>query len=397
MPPRESIGVLEPTSLPRGHPSTATGHPPLLEGDPTSIRWHLLMIGLLLGACAPPATPPVQPLPPAAADPGSALAPWARSRHFDLGAAVQAEPLRHDSAYAGALVRDFTMLSTENALKFGPLRPTAGSYDFAEADAIVGFAEAHGLRVRGHTLIWKRQLPAWLTEGTYMRNELITILREHIQTVVGRYRGRVAVWDVVNEALTDSVGPGGDHWRPTIWLRGIGPEYIEMAFRIAHEADSGALLFYNEAKAEGMGPKSDAVYALVWRLRQHGVPVHGVGLQMHTSLKTPPDTAALGANLRRLAALGLQVQITEMDVEVSKMPGTRAELLAAQAEVYRGVLATCLSVPACTALVTWGVGDRYTWRHPDTPLLLDGGFSPKPAHTAVLEVLRGAPPVAATH
>jgi len=352
----------------------------------------LVSLTVLGAACAHPVTVSETPGSAVPADGEPTLARLAGARHFDLGAAVQGGALLGDSAYANAVVRDFTMVSTENAFKFGPLRPSPGRYDFTETDAIVRFAETHGLRVRGHTLVWKRQLPEWLTRGTYMRNELITILREHIQTVVGRYRGRVVAWDVVNEALKDSVGPEDEVLRPTIWLKGIGPEYIDLAFHFAHEADPGALLFYNEAGAEGMGTKSDAVYALVWRLRRRGVPVHGVGLQMHTGLGASPDTAALGANLRRLAALGLQVQITEMDVGTAKMPGSQADILAAQADVYRQVLATCLSVPACTALVTWGVGDRYTWRYPDTPLLLDREFQPKPAHAALLEVLRAASP-----
>ena len=352
----------------------------------------MVSMTFLGAACGHAVTVPETPRPVVPADGEPTLARLASARHFDLGAAVQGELLLGDSAYASAVARDFTMVSTENALKFGPLRPSPERYDFTEADAIVRFAESHALRVRGHTLVWKRQLPAWLTGGTYMRNELITILREHIQTVVGRYRGRVAAWDVVNEALRDSLGRDGDDLRPTIWLKGIGPEYIDLAFHFAHEADPGALLFYNESRAEGMGARSDATYALGWRLRQRGVPVHGVGLQMHTSLKAPPDTAALGENMRRLAALGLQVHITEMDVRTDSVPGSRADILAAQADVYRQVLATCLSVPACTALVTWGVGDRYTWRFPDTPLLLDQEFQPKPAHAALLEVLRTASP-----
>jgi endo-1,4-beta-xylanase len=316
------------------------------------------------------------------------LARLAAARRFEIGAAVQAAALLGDSSYASAAARHFNLLTTENALKFGPLRPSRDRYEFAEADAIVAFAEAHGQRVRGHTLVWKRQLPDWLTAGSFTREELVGILREHIQTVVGRYRGRIAMWDVVNEALRDSIVPGGDVLRETIWLRGIGPDYLALAFRFAHEADPGALLFYNDFKAEDMGPKSDAVYRLVWQLRRDGVPVHGVGLQMHVGIEAPPDTAALGSNLRRLAALGLQVQITEMDVRMGSGNGTEAERLAAQAVVYQGVLATCLSVPACTALVTWGVSDRYTWLHPDTPLPLDATYRPKPAYRAMIDALR---------
>ncbi|HUR94108.1 MAG TPA: endo-1,4-beta-xylanase [Gemmatimonadales bacterium] len=311
---------------------------------------------------------------------------------LDIGAAVQGRALRTDSAYATAVARHFSIVTTENALKFGPLRPSRDRYDFSEADAIVEFAGAHGLAVRGHTLVWKRQHPAWLTEGAFGRDELLAVLREHILRVVGRYRGRIRAWDVVNEALADSLAPGRTSLRPTIWRRVIGPEYIELAFRFAHEADPDALLFYNETGAEGRGPRSDAAFALVQDLRRRGVPIHGIGMQMHTKLDQPPDTAALAWNMRRLAALGLRVHVTELEVTTANARGTPTERLARQAAIYRGVLAVCLAEPACTALVTWGVGDRYSWRAPETPLLLDSLMRPKPAYTAMLDLLRDRTP-----
>lgn len=314
------------------------------------------------------------------------------SRSLDLGAAVQAQPLLTDPAYARAVARYFTVVTTENALKFGPLRPSRERFDFTDADAIVDFAAAHGLGVRGHTLVWKRQLPSWLVEGRFTRDTLIAILRDHIHSVVGRYRGRIAAWDVVNEGLRDSLRAGADALRPTIWRRTIGPEYVELAFRFAHEADPDARLFYNEAGAEGRGARSDAVYVLLRDLLRRNVPVDGVGMQVHSGLHRPPDTAAIAWNMRRLAALGLEVQITEMDVGVTDAGGTAEERLDRQAEVYRGVLATCLAEPACTALATWGVSDRYTWRYPDTPLLLDREYRPKPAYRAIAELLGATAP-----
>ena len=193
------------------------------------------------------------------------------------------------------------MLTPENAMKFGLVHPEPDRYDFADADYIVGFAEAHGMQVRGHNLVWHFQLPTWLTEGTWTRDELIDILHQHITTVVGHYRGRVAAWDVVNEAIADD-----GSLRDTIWLRGIGPEYIDMAFRWAHEADPDALLFYNDYAGEGLGAKSDAIYALVQGLLERGVPINGVGLQMHVSLRWSPQPQDVAANMERLGALGLR-------------------------------------------------------------------------------------------
>ena len=353
----------------------------ILAGEPVvSAR---LLAGLVLGSAACALHHPPDTKRPA-------LRELAAGRHLEIGVAVSAGALRDDPLYREWLGREFSLLSTENAFKFGPLRPARNRYDFRDADAIVAFAQSHRMRIRGHTLVWKRQLPEWLTDETFTREELLAILHEHILRVVGRYRGRVYAWDVVNEALRNAVPEGAgldEAMRPTLWFKGIGSDYIELAFRWAHEADPGALLFYNEAGAEALGPRSDAVYALVRRLLERGVPLHGIGLQMHLAAKAPPDTASVAANMRRLAALGLDIHVTEMDVALAGAAGVPAEQLATQAAVYRDVLRTCLSVSRCTAFVMWGMTDRYTWRYPDTPLVLDRSYQPKPAFEALKAVL----------
>lgn len=323
------------------------------------------------------------------ATPAPTLRTLAQERGIEIGAAVSAGPLRREPLYAETLSREFSMLTTENAAKFGPVHPEPDRYDFADADFIVGFAEAHNMRARGHTLVWHNQLPAWLAEGAWTRDELIDILREHITTVVGRYRGRITAWDVVNEAVADD-----GSMRDTIWLRGIGPEYVDLAFRWAHEADPDALLFYNDYANEGLGPKSDAVCALVQGLLERGVPIDGVGLQMHVSLRWPPDPEAVAANMDRLGALGLQVHVTEMDVRVYEGTGTPEERLVAQAAVYREVMDACLASSACKAFVTWGFTDRHSWipaftGRPDAPLPFDESYRPKPAYYAIMDALAG--------
>jgi endo-1,4-beta-xylanase len=321
--------------------------------------------------------------------PPPSLRSLAQARGIGIGAAVGPQFLREEPAYAETLGREFSMLTPENAMKFGLVHPEPDRYDFTDADYIVGFAEAHGMQVRGHTLVWHFQLPTWLTEGTWTRDELITILREHITTVVGHYRGRVAAWDVVNEAVGDD-GP----LRDTIWLRGIGPEYIDMAFRWAHEADPDALLFYNDYAGEGLGAKSDAIYALVQGLLERGVPIDGVGFQMHVSLRWSPQPQDVAANMERLGALGLQVHITEMDVAIQGAPGTVEERLAAQANIYRDMMDVCLGSSACKAFVTWGFTDRHSWiplftGNADAPLLFDESYRPKPAYYAIMDALAG--------
>jgi len=317
----------------------------------------------------------------------SSLRSLAQKRGIQIGAAVEAEPLRSEPRYAETLAREFSMVTPENAMKFGPLRPSRDRYDFGDADAIVDFAESHGMLVRGHTLVWDNQLPGWLTARTWPRDELIEILREHIMTVVGHYRGRVVAWDVVNEAVADD-----GSLEDTIWLRSIGPTYIEMAFRWAHEADPAAKLIYNDFKGEGQGRKADAIYARVQDLVHRGVPIHGVGLQMHLGLIEHPEPSHVEANMKRLAALGLQVHITEMDVAIKG--AATAGNLSAQARIYRDALGVCLSAENCKAFVLWGFSDRHSWiphvsATSGSALIFDEVYRPKPAYNALMDALCG--------
>ncbi|MGB7415183.1 MAG: endo-1,4-beta-xylanase [Thermosynechococcaceae cyanobacterium] len=327
---------------------------------------------------------------PKATQPRASVQPLrslAQRRGITIGTAVQMQPFYADAQYREVLAREFSVLTPENALKFGQISVGRDRYSFKDADALVAFAEAHQMQVHGHTLVWYRNLPDWLTQGNWSRAELIAILRQHIETVVGRYRGRIAVWDVVNEALEKD-----GSLRDSIWLRGIGPEYIAMAFRWAHQADPQALLLYNDYRTEELNRKSDAMYQLVNRLRQQGVPIHGVGWQMHTGIDDPPDAAQIAANMKRLNALGLDVQITEMDVGIHDAQGTRTEKLERQAAVYRDMMSVCLDAQRCTSFITWGLADHHSWipgffGYPDSPLLLNRLYQPKPAYTALSDLL----------
>jgi endo-1,4-beta-xylanase len=313
-----------------------------------------------------------------------------------IGAAVSAGPLRGEPVYGQVLGREFNLVTTENALKFGPVHPSRDRYDFRDADAIVAFAEAHGMQVRGHTLVWHEQVPAWIESAAgsdaFDEAEWEAVLEDHIKAVVGRYRGRIQIWDVVNEAIG---GGGAEPLRRTLWLDGVGADYIDKAFRWAHEADPDALLFYNDYGAEDMGPKSRSVYELVAGMVERGVPIHGVGLQMHVKLGAAPDVAAVLRNMQRLGDLGLQVHVTELDVRVPA--GAQAPLLERQATVYADLLGVCLQVDACTAFILWGFTDAHSWI-PDffagegDALIFDTGYVPKPAYHALQQVLSGHPP-----
>lgn len=305
-----------------------------------------------------------------------------------VGTAVEPSNLS-EAPFVEAMVREFASLTPGNAMKMGPLRPTRDSFNFTDADYLVDWAEARDIEVRGHTLVWHQQTPGWLAGGNWSRDQLIEILRDHITTVVGRYRGRLYAWDVVNEAVADN-----GSLRQTVWLETIGPEYIELAFQWAREADPGVRLFYNDYNSEGSGAKSDAVYELVRGLRQKGVPVDGVGFQMHVTTDFSPAVSDVEANLARLAALGLEVHITEMDVRMP-LPADGSKL-ARQAGIYAGMLGACVDAPNCTTFILWGFTDRHSWVPSTFPgfgaaLPFDEDYQPKLAYHAMVELLESIP------
>jgi endo-1,4-beta-xylanase len=333
---------------------------------------------------------PVARLASATAGPAAALRILAQAKGIDIGAAVAIGPLKQDETYRSLLAREFSMITAEGAMKFWALHPDRDRYWFDTADMLVGFARSNGMKVRGHTLVWHQVLPPWLTGGRFTRGELIDILKDHILTVVGHYRGQIVAWDVVNEAVEDPQWGGG--LRKTLWLQVIGPEYLGMAFRFANVADPESRLFLNEYGAEALGQKSDAVYTLLRDLLRSGVPVHGVGLQMHVSLDSPPRVEDVLTNIRRLADLGLEVHITELDVRI-RAPVTD-EKLAAQARLYREVTRACLAVTRCKAIVLWGFTDKYSWIPRYFPgygsaLIFNEAYQPKPAYYAIGEALAG--------
>ena len=304
---------------------------------------------------------------------GQSLRETAQGAGILIGTAVRPAQLS-EVAYSSTLAREFNMVEPEDALKWEVVHPAPEVFDFSQADQIVDFARRNDMKVRGHTLVWHRQNPKWLTEGNYTSGELAEILEKHIKAVVGHYRGKIFAWDVVNEAFDES-HPGT--LRSTIWRDQPGIDatenaaassaqqsysYIERYFRWAHETDSQALLFYNEAEAETMNPKSDAIYAMVRDFRQRGVPIDGVGFQMHIA-NLHADVASISANIRRFSALGVQVHITELDVALPVDPNgnARFEDLQRQADIYREIAGACLSHPGCTAIQTWGFTDKYSW------------------------------------
>jgi endo-1,4-beta-xylanase len=351
---------------------------------------RVLVVLVTLAACggsgdyaAPPPTP--TPGPPAASvgplrDAAATVGKW-------VGAAVQSGYLASEPDYVAALGRHFSYLTAEYEMKWDPIQRERGVFDFSGGDAIVAFAEANSMRVKGHALVWHGATPSWV--GTLSPRELRDAVANHIRTVAGHYRDHVAAWDVVNEA----VAPDGSGLRDTVFLRGLGPDYIADAFRTAREADPQALLLYNEYDAEGKGLKSDRVYELVKGLKQGGVPIDGVGMQMHVDATSYPQPADIAANVQRLVALGLLVNISEMDVRIRTASGTTAQRLDLQKRVFHDIVAVCAAEPRCHAVTFWGFTDKHSWIDSffgaDNPLLFDDAYRAKPAFFGVQEAFLG--------
>lgn len=370
---RVALRAITATSTPRPVPPAPAAAPAAGGAQPS---WPAPLPAADVPASSVPMVlrPTTQKAPPAAGGAPSAPTPPPPARPR-LGSALGAQVLGGaDPRYAPTYLANFESMTPENEMKMDALQPARGSFSFATADAMVDWARARGKTVRGHTLVWHNQLPEWLTSRSWTRDELREVLREHVQSVVTHFRGRVAEWDVVNEPLE-----GDGTLRSNLWMDVIGPSYVEDALRWARAADPAARLYVNDFSTERLNAKSDGLLALAGDLRERSVPLDGVGFQTHVSTSWHPSPGELEVNLRRFAALGLDVGITELDV---------ADLghdLAAQAAVYRDVAAACRAVAACRGVTTWGISDAMTWLgSASAPLPFDASYAPKPAWPALL-------------
>ena len=363
--------------------------------------------GLLLTACAQTDRPPAGTLKDVYAD------------YFLVGVAVNAWTVRgEDTAAARVAEEQFNTITPENALKWERVHPEPGRYDFAVPDQFVTFGEQNGMVLIGHTLVWHNQTPRWVFEDAtgkpVNRDTLLQRMRDHIQTVVGRYRGKIRGWDVVNEALDED-----GSLRRSPWLDIIGPEYVAEAFRLAHDADPDAELYYNDYSLQNPA-KRDGALKLIADLQAAGVLVSGVGLQDHIHLDTP-SVAQMDSTIAAFAGVGVRVHITELDVDVLPWPTPdqgaeitrRGEMAAglnpyaeglpdsvqqALAQRYHDVFAVYLKHHEAVDRVTfWGVTDAGSWKNnwpirgrTNYPLLFDRAGQPKLAFDAVMRAAREA-------
>ncbi|WP_129842958.1 endo-1,4-beta-xylanase [Streptomyces sp. RFCAC02] len=315
---------------------------------------------------------------------------------FATGVAVGPSDLYGERARL--LDKHFTSLTPGNALKWDATEPTEGAFRFTDADPVVEYAAAHGMALRGHTLVWHQQTPAWVfldAEGAPMtpteenKELLLSRLEAHIRAVAGRYGDAIGVWDVVNEVIDENQADG---MRRSRWYEITGLDYIRTAFRVAHEVAPDAELFINDYNTN-VPAKRDALAALVSRLRAEGVPIDGVGHQMHINVEWP-SVAETEEMLTTFAALGVDQQITEMDVSVytsagESFPTPPADRLLAQARQYRAMFDLFTRYgDAISSVTLWGLGDDGTWldgTRDDAPLLFDDDLQAKSAYWAVVD------------
>jgi endo-1,4-beta-xylanase len=297
-------------------------------------------------------------------------------RYF--GAAVAAGRLG-DGTYTGILDREFNSVTPENEMKWDATERSRNSFTFGSADQIVNRATARGQRMRGHTLVWHSQLPSWVSSITDA-NTLRSVMNNHITTLVNRYKGKIHSWDVVNEAFAD--GGSGAH-RPSVFQNRLGDGFIEQAFRTARTADPAAKLCYNDYNIENWNDaKTQGVYRMVRDFKARGVPIDCVGLQSHFGAGGPPSN--FQTTLSSFAALGVDVQITELDIAQ------------ASSAAYTNTVRACMNVARCTGITVWGIRDSDSWRSNENPLLFDRNGNKKAAYNAALTAMGGRAATVAT-
>lgn len=321
---------------------------------------------------------------------------------FPIGAAMNPDLIKSNTYYTKIAGTQYSSLTPENVMKFAATEPSLSQFSFADGDYLVSFAAQKHMRVHAHNLIWYTSLPVWVInfQGDSLAWE--SMFKTHIETVAGHFKGKVASWDVVNEAIRDDNGTlrnqdvnAGDG---SIWRRHLGPDYIARAFQYAHEADPNALLFYNDYGQEYNGLKLDSIIALVTKLKTRGIPISGIGIQLHIDINT--SNTGITTALQKLAATGLLIHISELDISVN--PGNNQNLvltdalMQTQAAKYQFVAQTYrASVPVAQqyGITTWEFSDAVSWipvyyNRPDWPLPFDASYNKKAAFYGLLKGLQ---------
>jgi endo-1,4-beta-xylanase len=336
----------------------------------------------------------------------SSLRAHAERRGLLTGTAVDVRILNTNPTYRQILVDQYDILVAEREMKWHPLRPAPDKFDFTDADTLVAFAQEHKIQLRGHNFVWHQSLPDWF-ETTVTKDNARQVLTDHILTVGRRYAGKIQSWDVVNEAILPSDKlPGG--LRNSPWLKLLGPEYLEIAFRTARQADPHARLTYNDYGIENDSQddteRRASVLQLLRGLQAAKVPLDAVGIQSHISAGSKHTIGKpLMDFLAEIRKMGLEIYITEFDVNDDDVEGSTEERDQAITAAYRQYLELVLQEPAVKSVLTWGVDDNHTWlnsipshkkKQPDRaarPLPFDTNYRAKPAFFAMRDAFDHAP------
>ncbi|KAF5589978.1 glycosyl hydrolase family 10 [Fusarium pseudocircinatum] len=283
-------------------------------------------------------------------------------------------------------------ITPENAMKWEAIQPNRGQFNWGPADQHAAAATSRGYELRCHTLVWHSQLPSWVANGNWNNQTLQAVMRDHINAVMGRYRGKCTHWDVVNEALNED-----GTYRDSVFLRVIGEAYIPIAFRMALAADPTTKLYYNDYNLEYGNAKTEGAKRIARLVKSYGLRIDGIGLQAHmTSESTPtqstptPSRAKLASVLQGLADLGVDVAYTELDIRMNT-PATQQKLQS-NADAYARIVGSCMDVKRCVGITVWGISDKYSWVPGTFPgegsaLLWNDNFQKKPSYTSTLNTI----------
>lgn len=355
-------------------PIQASANPPCLR---------LLLIALLAGGCSSPADPDP--------DPVQSLPALREVSNFPVGIAFQAGRIQA-SAYNSIARGVFSSLTAEYEMKMRHLSAGPGVYTWDNADALVEFARSNDMQVHGHALVWHESTPSWVENFIGTDEAFETQIRQYITDVVGRYRDAIISWDVVNEAFENNTGL----LRQSVFRRRMGSDYLARLFRYAREADPDVLLFYNDYATPWDAAKRGAMFSMLDDFQNRGIPIDGIGLQMHVTYDFP-SIEAIGAVMDSVAARGLLVHVSELDVRVNPA-GDLTSLTEARSQAQKArindIVTAFVSLPADRqfAITLWGLRDPDSWLidfwgNPEWPLLYDEAFRPKPAYEGFLEAL----------
>ena len=366
------------------------------NGDVNSIdfgymrKYILGMIPNLPGQGAITPTPTITTTTPPPAPKGTSLWQLGAAKGLTVGTCINSQWFSGQTGgtYDNILKNEFAMVVAENEMKVDAIEPSQNNFNFSNGDKLVNFAANNNMKVRGHTLVWHSQLPGWMGNWSGSGDGLTSAMNNHITKTMEHFKGKVAEWDVVNEACDDS----GNGLRRSVWTNKIGNSFIDTAFQAARKADPNALLFYNDYNIEDMSAKSNTAYNMIKSMKERGIPIDGVGFQSHfINGMSSSQFSAIEQNIKRYADIGVQVSITELDIRMNDSENQNSGFNT-QASNYKSLMEICLRNPNVKTFVVWGFTDKYSWIPQVFPgtgraLIYDSNLSPKPAYNALKEAL----------